>query len=199
MFETCGVPFSKRAAVFEEGLVAMRRLWREPSVTFAGEHVRFQDVRLEPRPVQTGGPPVWIGGGSEPAIRRCGRLADGWFPTSHSPQDFAATLRRVREHARAAGRDPSTIRSAVYYTVNINRDRGRAAEELDAFGREYYGPEFERIAQVQGHQAGTPEEIAATLRDFAAAGAQTLVLRFGAADQGAQLERAAADLLPRLR
>jgi len=199
MFETCGVPFKKRAAVFEEGLVAMRRLWCEPSVTFAGEHVRFQDVRLEPRPVQAGGPPVWIGGGSEPAMRRCGRLADAWFPTSISPDAFAATYRRVQEHARTAGRDPSAIQAGVYFTINLNADAVKASREMEIFGREYYGAEFQKIAAVQGHQAGTPDDVARTLRAFAAAGAQTLVLRFAAADQNAQLERAASHLLPRLR
>lgn len=199
MFEACGVPFGKRGAIFEEGLLAMRRLWREPSVTFEGEHLRLQDVRLEPRPVQAGGPPVWMGGGSEPAMRRCGRLADGWFPTSHSPEDFAGTYGRVQEHARAAGRDPAAIQSGVYFTINVNTDSGRAAREMEAFGREYYGPDFQKITAVQGHQAGTPEDVAATLRAFAVAGAQTLVLRFGAADQAAQLERCAAEILPRLR
>jgi probable F420-dependent oxidoreductase len=199
MFEACGVPFEHRAGIFEEGLAVMRRLWRESSVSFEGKHFRFRDVRLEPRPAQAGGPPLWIGGGSEPAMRRCGRIADGWFPTSRTPEDFAATYRRVQEYAREAGRDPAAIQSAAYITVSIDPDSGRAARELEAFHREYYGPEFEKITSVQGHAAGTAEQVAAVLRAFAAAGAQTLVLRFGAADQAAQLERAAADLLPHLR
>ncbi len=198
MFEACGVPFDGRAAIFEEGLIVMRRLWREPSVTFAGKHVQVRDVRLEPRPVQAGGPPVWIGGGSEEAMRRCGRLADGWFPTSRSPQEFAATYRRVQEHARAAGRDPSTIRSALYITINVNVDAERAAREMDAFHREYYGPEFEKITSVQGHVAGTAKTVAAALRAFGSAGVRTFVLRFGAADQNGQLERCAAEMLPLL-
>ena len=199
MFEACGVPFARRAGIFEEGLTVMRRLWREPSVTFEGKHFQLLDVRLEPRPAQSGGPPLWIGGGSEPAIRRCGRLADGWFPTSRTPEDFAATYRRVQEHARAAGRDPSAIRSALYITVNVNPDAAKAAREMETFHREYYGPEFEKITSVQGHAAGTAEQVAGALRAFAAAGVETLVLRLGAADQTAQLERCAAHLLPRLR
>ncbi len=199
MFEACGVPFARRAGIFEEGLTVMGRLWREPSVSFEGKHFQLRDVRLEPRPVQAGGPPVWIGGGSEPAIRRCGRMADGWFPTSRTPEDFGATLARVREYARAEGRDPAAIQSALYITVNVNPDAAQAAAELETFHREYYGPEFERITSFQGHVAGTAEEVAALLRSFVAAGAQTLVLRFGAADQTAQLERCAAHLLPRLR
>lgn len=199
MFEACGVAFAQRAAIFEEGLVAMRRLWREPSVTFTGEHVRFQDVRLEPRPAQAGGPPVWVGGGSEAAMRRCGRLADGWFPTSPTPEVFAATYKRVQEYACAARRDPGEIHPALYLTVNVNPDSTRAAREMEAFSREYYGPEFERIAMYQGHLAGTPEDVATRLRDFQAAGVRTFVLRLGAGDQTVQLERCAADLLPRLR
>ncbi len=199
MFEACGVPFDRRAAIFEEGLTVMRRLWREPAVTFAGKHFQIRDVALQPRPVQAGGPPVWIGGSSEPAMRRCGRMADGWFPTSRTPEDFAATYRTVQEYARAASRDPAAIQSAVYITINVNADAARAARELEAFHREYYGPDFEKIVSVQGHVAGTADQVAATLLAFAATGAQTLVLRFGAADQTAQLERAAADLLPRLR
>jgi alkanesulfonate monooxygenase SsuD/methylene tetrahydromethanopterin reductase-like flavin-dependent oxidoreductase (luciferase family) len=192
------VPFRQRIGVFEEGLVVMRRLWSEPTVTFEGRHVRIHEVRLEPKPAQAGGPPVWMGGGSAPAMRRCGERSDGWFPTSPTPEAFAASYRRVQEHARAAGRDPAAIHPANYLTVNVNPDADRAAREMEASGREYYGPEFERIAAHQGHVAGTADGVAARLRDFCAAGARTLVLRLGAADQDAQLERC-ADLLPRLR
>ena len=198
-FADCGVPFARRVGVFEEGLAVMRRLWREPSVTFAGKYFQFREVRLEPKPLRAGGPPVWMGGGSEPAMRRSGEQSDGWFPTSPTAEAFAATYKRVQEYARTAGRDPAAIHPALYITVNVNPDAARAEREMEAFGRDYYGPEFERIARHQGHVAGTGDAVTARLRDFCAAGVRTLVLRFGAADQGAQLERCAAELLPRLR
>lgn len=194
-----GVPFEKRLGIWEEGVVLMRRLWREPSVTFAGRHFRIEDVVLSPRPVQPGGPPVWLGGAAEGAMRRAGRHGDGWMPISPTPAAFAATYTKVQAYAREAGRDPAAIRPALYTTVNINSDPAAAQQEMRAFIENYYKMPFERLAANQGHFMGTADEVAGDLAAFVAAGVRTMILRFGGPDQRTQLERCAREVLPRLR
>jgi probable F420-dependent oxidoreductase len=194
-----GVPFEKRLGIWEEGVDLMRRLWRGPSVSFEGRHFRIADVALAPRPVQAGGPPLWLGGSAEGAMRRAARHGHGWMPISPTPAAFAESYRRVQTLAGEAGRDPAAIHPALYTTINIGPDEAVARQEMRAFIEQYYGVPFERLAASQGHSMGTGEAVAKDLAAFVAAGVRTLVLRFGAPDQGVQLERCARDVLPRLR
>jgi alkanesulfonate monooxygenase SsuD/methylene tetrahydromethanopterin reductase-like flavin-dependent oxidoreductase (luciferase family) len=77
-------------------------------VTFTGQFETVTGAGLAPMPVQR--PiPIWIGGGSEPALRRLGRLADGWFPPFSPGQRFTDALALIHESAKASERDPATI------------------------------------------------------------------------------------------
>src|SRR2546423_569128 len=77
--EGLGKRFSDRGVRLEEQVALLRRLWTETTVTFEGDHERVTGAGLAPMPRQR--PiPIWLGGSSEPAYRRMGRLADGWFP-----------------------------------------------------------------------------------------------------------------------
>jgi len=194
-----GVPFGKRIGIWEEGITLMRRLWREPSVTFAGRHFSVEGVALSPRPAQAGGPPVWLGGSVDAAMRRAARHGDGWMPISPTPAAFADTYGKVQAYAREAGRDPAAIHPALYTTINVGPDPAVAHTEMRTFIENYYGVPFEKMAALQGHFAGEGEEVAEALRAFAAAGVRTMILRFAGPDQPTQLERCARDILPKLR
>ena len=108
-FEALGEAFADRGARVGEQVELMRALWAERIVTYEGERHRVIDAGLNPRPVQR--PiPVWMGGGFAPvALRRIGRIADGWIPL-HPPnaagQEALATIAAAAEQA---GRDPATI------------------------------------------------------------------------------------------
>lgn len=193
-----GVPFGKRLGIWEEGITLMRRLWREPSVTFEGRHFRVEKVALQPRPVRPGGPPIWLGGSVDAAMRRAGRHGDGWMPISPAPAAFADSYRKVQAYATQAGRDPTAIHPALYTTLNAGPDPAAARQEMRAFIESYYGLPFEVLAAGQGHFAGTVEEVAGALGGFVAAGVRTMVLRFAGPDQRGQLERCAKEILPRL-
>lgn len=107
-FEALGEDFSRRGRRQEEQIGLLRRLWTERSVTFDGEFDRITGAGIAPLPVQR--PiPVWLGGSSEPAYRRIGRLADGWFPQVPPGERLDAALGTIRSSAEAAGRDPSSI------------------------------------------------------------------------------------------
>jgi probable F420-dependent oxidoreductase len=107
-YEALGKRFSDRGVRLEEQVALLRRLWTETTVTFEGDHERVTGAGLAPMPRQR--PiPIWLGGSSEPAYRRMGRLADGWFPQMQPGPKLDAALAIIDESARAAGRDPASI------------------------------------------------------------------------------------------
>jgi probable F420-dependent oxidoreductase len=198
-FTACGVDFAHRLGIFEECVTLMRRLWREPSVSFHGRHFQLQDVSPGLRPVQTSGIPIWIAGAVDNAQRRALRLGDGWFPNPRSPEVFAAQWERLQELAREMGKDVQALPRCVYTTLNINNDVAQAQREMQAFAEGYYSAPYEVLLRQQGLCAGTAASCAVWLNAFAAAGAQKLVLRFGSPDQFGQLERCVRDVLPQVR
>jgi len=100
--------FSDRGRRSVEQVELLRRLWTERSVTFAGEHEHVLGAGIAPMPVQR--PiPVWIGASSEPAFRRAGRIADGWFPMMPPGPALDAARAVVEQAAREAGRDPAAL------------------------------------------------------------------------------------------
>ena len=198
-FKACGVSFAHRIGIFEEGVTIMRRLWSEPEVTFKGRHFQLQGVRLGLRPLQKPGVPLWLAGGVDNALRRVLRLGDGWFPLPPSLQIFAKDWERLQALAHENGQDAQTLHRCVYTTLNINDDVSLAEKEMRTFIESYYGGPYEQLARRQGLCAGTPARCVAWLNDFIAAGAQTIVLRFGCSDQLGQLERCVRDVLPQVR
>jgi probable F420-dependent oxidoreductase len=197
-FTACGVNFARRLGIFEEGMALMRRLWTEPSVTFEGRYFQVHDVSLGLRPIQPRGIPLWLAGAVDNALRRVVRLGDGWFPNPSSPQALADLWGQLQAVAREMGRDPTMLHRCVYTTLNINADVAQAEREMRAFVEGYYGASYGTMARSQGLCAGTAATCAKWLRDFIAAGAQTLVIRFAGPDQTAQLERCAKEVFPQV-
>ena len=111
-YESLGVPFEERGRRIDEAITLMRRYWTEPSVTFHGQFYRAEAMGMDPKPVQPGGPPIWLGGDSEAALRRVGRIGDGWMAMADSDEAVVTApekLATIRAAAEAAGRDPARI------------------------------------------------------------------------------------------
>ena len=87
----------------DEGLEIVRRLWREDSVDFAGEHYRLTGATIAPKPVQAD-LPMWIGGGSEAAIQRTARIGTGWQGGPEAPAEAARIVAAIKAAATEAGR-----------------------------------------------------------------------------------------------
>jgi alkanesulfonate monooxygenase SsuD/methylene tetrahydromethanopterin reductase-like flavin-dependent oxidoreductase (luciferase family) len=83
----------------------MRELWSADAPTFAGRYVNFTDAFMRPKPVNRS-VPIIIGGHTEAAARRAGRLGDGFFPGRGLPMELIDVVRRT---AREAGRDPAAV------------------------------------------------------------------------------------------
>ncbi|PZG43198.1 LLM class F420-dependent oxidoreductase [Spongiactinospora gelatinilytica] len=109
-FAASGLPFERRGARAEEYLDVLRKLWTDEVIEHEGEFYRVPASYQDPKPVP-GPPPILLGGMADVALRRAGRLADGWV--SSSQEDLSGIKERiyvVKEAARAAGRDPESLR-----------------------------------------------------------------------------------------
>ncbi len=107
-FAAIGVPFEKRGKRADEYLGAMRALWTSDGASYHGEFVNFDKVNSNPKPVR-GAVPIIVGGHSEAAARRAGRLGNGFFPSIGAQQDMFPLFDVVARSAEAAGRDPASI------------------------------------------------------------------------------------------
>jgi probable F420-dependent oxidoreductase len=125
-FRAAGVPFRERARRTDESIAIMRRCWSENDVTFAGEFWHLERVTVLPKPVQRSFP-VWIGGNSEAAMRRAGRLGDGWIPSFITPAAFARGVETTQAAAAAAGRHvpEDHFGALVYFCFDRDRETAR--------------------------------------------------------------------------
>ncbi|MFN2543443.1 MAG: LLM class flavin-dependent oxidoreductase [Actinomycetota bacterium] len=99
------VPRGERAARTDEAVALIKRLWTEDTVTHEGPFFPVRGLTLRPKPVQQPHPDVWFGGHSQPALRRTGRLGDGWLPSFVTPEEYKAKADVVREAASDHGRE----------------------------------------------------------------------------------------------
>lgn len=115
-----GVLFADRGARFEEYLRCLLALWTQDPVEFAGRFYTVPASHVAPQPMQRPHPPVLLGGQAEAALRRAGRLAQGWICSS--TQDLGSLSEKVgtvRHGAREAGRDPAALRIVVRGVVDL--------------------------------------------------------------------------------
>lgn len=98
-FDSFGVPMHERVSRYEESVALVRELWQNEPVTFEGRHFTVRDQKIGLPPVQTGGPPIWIGAGvHRTGARRAARLGDAWIVPPHAGPD---KLRSVLDYYRA--------------------------------------------------------------------------------------------------
>ena len=145
-------PFDERGAVGSEYIQIFKQLWTEYDPVFEGNYASFSNISFLPKPVQTPHPPIWVGGESNPALRRAAELGDCWYPIGTNPRfplDSAELLRkrieRLHHYAELNDRDPATIDLA--YSANwfklanpgtCNRTRwfeGESAQILEDIGQ----------------------------------------------------------------
>ena len=107
-FDALGVPFERRGQRLDEHIGAMRALWAGERASYDGELVNFTECTMSPRP-PAGRVPIHIGGHTEVAARRAGRLGDGFFPGTTDAEHLAHVIGVMRRAAEEAGRDPDGI------------------------------------------------------------------------------------------
>jgi len=124
-YEALREDFSNRGERVGEQVELLRKLWTERSVTFSGRYETVTGAGIAPLPIQR--PiPVWFGGSHPAALRRAGRLADGWFPMMEPGPGLNDAIATIREAAVEAGRDPWAI------GIEGRTSVGRAGEDVIA-------------------------------------------------------------------
>lgn len=192
-----GVAPETRAGRFSETVQLMKRLWTEDNVSFAGSHFAFDNLTLDPKPVQPGGVPMLLAThyrtGSEAQVRRAARYGDGIIGITDSPVQYAETVGKVDLARVEEGLSIETFQHVYYLTVNIGADRQASEAEAHDFLINYY-----KVAHWGSSWGpwGTPGEVADRIQEFADAGADTVIVRFASWDQAGQWERFEQDVWP---
>ena len=179
-FAAVGVPKRERGARTDESIDLIHRLWEATGpISFDGRFWRLDEVVLASRPHRPGGPPVMVGGNSEPALRRAGRLGDGWLGFEVFVDQVPDKRETLARAAKEAGRDPTAI------TLSVRRGL------VPPFEVSNFLPDRRSIQ-------GPPEDVAAELGAYAAEGVSLVVLdlAFIVPDIMATMEWLAAEVVP---
>jgi alkanesulfonate monooxygenase SsuD/methylene tetrahydromethanopterin reductase-like flavin-dependent oxidoreductase (luciferase family) len=198
-FELCGVPHRERGARVSEGIDVVRTLWRDTPASFRGRFTQFENVSIDPKPVQRPGPPIWIGGRSDAALTRAGRQGDGWVSYVVQPERYAQSVEKIRAAAQAAGRRLDDFAFAHLGFITVGRDWESARDVWVAHLSRRYAQDFGPLARKYGI-IGTPAQCAEQLARFQAAGCNYLIANAigEPKDEPEQVERIAAEILPLL-
>ena len=198
-FQLCGVPVEERGARLSEGIRVLRKLWSGEAVAHDGRFYPFPEVAIQPPPAQTGGPPIWCGGRADAALRRAGRLADGWMSYVVDPKRYRRSLETIAAAAADAGRTLDTFGTSHLLFVRLDKDRQSALAFAAEFLSVRYAMDFSRAAE-RYCALGTPEEVAVAIRAFHTAGMRHLVINMLAPEsqKAAHLQRFADDVMPLL-
>jgi probable F420-dependent oxidoreductase len=198
-FENCGVPFMERGARITELLTICKRLWIESSISYAGTYYPLSQVTLEPRPVQPGGPPLWISSNLvKQGLHRVAMLGDAWITNVTTLDIYRRCWEQIATTAEAAGRDPQQIHRCLYLTVNVALDGMEARRQGQSFLESYYKQPAAAVEADLVCQFGSPEEILERIDGYARLGVGTVIIRFASPHQLEQLEICSQELLPRL-
>jgi alkanesulfonate monooxygenase SsuD/methylene tetrahydromethanopterin reductase-like flavin-dependent oxidoreductase (luciferase family) len=201
-----GVADRERADRLVENVEICRKLWSEERVTYKGRFRSFENVTLEPRPVQQPCP-IWIASNPRPplagarlerALHRVAHIADGWMTTRLTLGLARSNWTGIAAALTREGRDPATFPTMAYHNVNVNPDRAAALEESKRFLDAYYGPVFTPQMVEAWTAAGTPEQCVEHLRGLRAEGMKSVALRITGWRQAEQFERLVGEVLPRL-
>ncbi|HYU19473.1 MAG TPA: LLM class flavin-dependent oxidoreductase [Chloroflexota bacterium] len=128
-FAMLGAQLERRGARFEEQLQIMRRLWTEDSVTFEGQFYRLEHARIEPKPVQPGGVPIWLGAWGPLGMKRAAQLAEAWLPGPTAKLDkLLASREKYHAELRTLGKDPAAVPAPLTREVVIAETEAQARE-----------------------------------------------------------------------
>ncbi len=180
-FEVCEVDPRQRGARADEALPLLRQLLSGRPVTHRGRHFNITDVVISPAVPDL---PLIVGGRSNAALARAGRYGDGWIGVWISPRRFQEATLLVEAVAREAGRTEVNWRHVHQGWCFFDADQAAAKVRATAVMEAAYELPFERFARYT--PCGTPEDIAAYLRPFLAAGCR----RFNLVAQGPTLDYA---------
>ncbi len=199
-YEACGVPLHERGARLSESLTIMRKLWTGEPVSHAGKFFNFEGVKMQPPPRQPGGPPIWCGGRADPALRRIGRMTDGWMSYVVTPDMYRQGLEKIATAASEAARTfDRGFGTAHLLFTRIDDTYEKALDAATVSLSQRYAMDFRKAAQ-RYCALGTPQDVVETIFKFQQAGVRHLILDFVGPyeERDQQIERFAAEAMPLL-
>ncbi len=177
-FDALGLDFTDRGALLDEAIDGVRAAFADEFPTIEGPTWKVEGLGQRPRPVQAGGPPVWVGGSSKAALRRAAERGDGWLPQGPVSAEQIAFIRERRARA-GCGDDPIDLGALV--------------------GSVYVGEPGWDVGQQT--LTGPPAKLAHVLGKYAALGVGQVQVRFrsrSATELVDQVQAFGADVLPLL-
>lgn len=153
-YAAAGVPMERRGARLDEYLRCLTALWTQDPVAFDGEFYRVPRSHVGPAPLQRPHPPVLVGGAADAALRRAGRLADGWIGSSRErPDQVARSVALVRAGAAEAGRDPAAVRVLLRAVVDL------VGDDTGPGRRPFHGTRDQVLADLAAARAAGATEV----------------------------------------
>lgn len=182
-FETVvpGLKDRPRAELMQEAIEALRVLFEQRTSIYRGRHYWFENVESFPKPVQA--PlPIYSGGNVDGSLRRAAELCQGWMPAKLSPAQIIQKRAVLDGYARAAGRDPAQITTALQSVVCLARtpEEARAKLENSAFDlfrkslRNTMTKGVDIPAYIASNLIGTPDQVCENVAAYQKAGVEHL-------------------------
>jgi len=199
-YEASGIPHSERGARLSDGIRVLKKFWSGVPVTHESPFLKFENVAMRPTPWQKGGPPIWCGGRSKPALRRAARIGDGWHSYAITSDMYRNGLALIKETAEEVGRSFSPFGTGHLLFARVSNDYESALDEAADHLSTRYNMNMRPAAERYG-AIGTPQDVAEAIRNFYEAGVRHITLDIAGVYErrGEQLERFSSDVLPLLR
>jgi alkanesulfonate monooxygenase SsuD/methylene tetrahydromethanopterin reductase-like flavin-dependent oxidoreductase (luciferase family) len=166
----CGIDPRTRGRRMDEALGILRRLLDGESVTHDGEFFQLDEARLRPAPDP--GVPLVVGGRSQAALRRAGRLGDGWLGIWTTPQRCAEAITTVEQEAAAAGRSGVTWQHGMTFWAGFGQSAAQARDHVAPVMENLYRLPFAKFERFV--PCGTPAQVADYIAPFVSGGATTV-------------------------
>ena len=216
-FRAFGVERRHRVSLTEEGIQILRRAWNEDRFSFAGKRYSFDDVAVRPRPVQTGGPPLWIAAMSEAGARRAARLGAHLLPQGRRKivldpwrEELAARGGRIEDYRVGILRPFIVTDNAKSVAAQVNKGERYRLEIYakwlgEAGDQEILHSEPAPDAIPQNLIIGGPQEVGDQIETFAARFGITDLITWGSSPGvpasifSESLARFAQEVMPRFR
>lgn len=201
-YEACSVPLEERGSRMSEALRILPRLWTGEEVSHSGKHFSFDSVCMRPATTRPGGPPIWCGARSEPALRRTGRLAGGYVSYAVTPSMFADALRVIEQAAESAGRLTAGLPFGTGHLLFawIEDDPEVALDKATDHLSRRYAMDFRKAARKYA-ALGRPEDVAERVQAYLDQGVRHIIVDATGpgAERESQLERFGKEVIPLLR
>jgi len=166
----CGIDPHTRGRRMDESLTVVRALLAGESVTFSGEFFDIESTKVLPAPPVP--VPIIVGGRSPAALRRAGRLGDGYLGLWMTPGRFADAIAEVHGHAADAGRESVSWRHGLQLWCGFGADPAAARPLLARAMENLYKVPFEKFARYSPY--GTPADVAAAIAPFVDVGCRDI-------------------------